>query len=138
MKKVLIRGMITVFLLYMMSGIFGLATFTTAPDNLTSTSRGGIILMAEYHENIAITISIMLIGFSVLCAVVATVKPTKDSLLGLVSKKNCEEIEGKYHYIANFLICISALVISFFVSTLDQALEIMGTTLFPFVNFLVR
>ena len=45
-----------VFILYIISGIFGYFTFATATQYLTDSQFGGIILMADYNKNIAVVI----------------------------------------------------------------------------------
>lgn len=80
MSRVLFYVMIMASVLYTLVGIFGYLTFAGNGGELSNAEKGGIILLADYHNSIIMKISLILISFSVLFTFPLNIKPAKESL----------------------------------------------------------
>jgi len=119
---------------YSLAGVFGYLSFADDIQQLTAEDKGGIILLADYHNSVEVIVALLAIGVSITFALPFNTKPCKDCLLDIFypGLKNDSNIS---HFLFTFIVCISSLIAGLYVPMMSSVITLMGAVSSPLVCF---
>ncbi|OMJ74585.1 hypothetical protein SteCoe_26442 [Stentor coeruleus] len=129
----LLRGLLMVFVLYLIVGIFGFLTFYDKYHPITNFPVQ--ILEADYGEdNIPIIIASIAIAITLICGTPLVFQPCRIATLSILFQK--EPTKKQYFFIVTGLV-FSALGLALATPNIGYALNIIGTISSPIVCFIL-
>jgi len=148
MNKVVVRGTLIAVFMYVITGFFGYLTFVRTPAVLETEN----ILDAPYGENVAMIVGAIAQFFSVLTSYPLCVLPCKEAIEEMFWKKTSilvvdtngrktwsgsEKMSPLANALITFALCSASFVLALFLSTLGDALTVVGSTTNPIVGFII-
>jgi hypothetical protein len=132
--KVVLRTTLVCLALYLLAGIFGYLGFADwdRGEYLSNSSLSGMILMADYDGAKEVAMGLLFIGLSIGFAMPLSLVPARKSLQDLLYPEE-EDPSTLKHVILTLAITLVSLFSGMFISSMAQAVTLIGAALAPLV-----